>query len=938
MPLERGQELTRGVRRTNLENSFGVVKTSSASLGQIGGKLAETMEKITLFQADVMDKEWQNNFDTKSSLFIAEETNKELNSPNPNLVSLQQKLLTYKDKTLQDAPDRFQNYINNKLDISFAENINLVKDYSNNLKFTNLYSETQKLGEDILNNTSTYIDQIIKNNSDNPDYINELIENHYLNVVTPNINRFAKNYETLSNLKPLKVTPTDIANEVRSLQVDFTAEKLIAKMKTIMAVIDIDNHTGVENSILLQKANESIENLVEQFVTDPSSRDISNLSDAEVANIEKKLKAEKDRILGFHTEKVAQANVASDYISSESAKETIKYYKTNPQVALTSDFGSVFELLSNDPYLTRDPTLFAKVFQESTEAITIHQTLNNIKNEYNGNLPETSVLKNLIKNRTSIELNDDQISDYVFNMFGTSQLSTIDYMQIVNDMEKDPYYGKKIDQFKTENQIQLEKNNIIQRSVFERNLELSFFPKDSKDLFIQVDAILTKDQITEGDLQIINDAFKFYRITKGKVGDKLYEQRLGIISDFFEYLDETRGEAFADIVTTDIGSLRSMVNEYREFLQKPYSIEEANNFMIDNDLTYISSEVIGQNILNDINSQFGFSSIGNWIRNKIPESLPFGLSSENKKVKTNSYTDLFNISGTKKIALGILSPVIPGSLEQKIISVDPIVESQLQNQYMVELSKVVDFTLIGKNDGKLKEDIKKHQAAALDRAVRFLRDNNFGISKYERQGTGYKLTYDPLDDKIPYESDADKDRYIAIHFLNRVKDMENKYTIEQMMEWYPDLYYSNFGTDQENRVEFDLERAFELAIEQDGVYFTREPGTDVYRYNLDNNVFINSRNELDGDIGEDQFFRPDDVLMSGGQLISTESIVGGAIRKYLDTKPPIASMLDQIGIDESNYESFLYTIFYPGVKLMTSEEEILNYIEKQSSSITGKIE
>ena len=45
MALKRGQELSRGVRRTQLENSFGVVSANTASLGQIGGKLAETAEK-----------------------------------------------------------------------------------------------------------------------------------------------------------------------------------------------------------------------------------------------------------------------------------------------------------------------------------------------------------------------------------------------------------------------------------------------------------------------------------------------------------------------------------------------------------------------------------------------------------------------------------------------------------------------------------------------------------------------------------------------------------------------------------------------------------------------------------------------------------------------------------------------------------------------------
>lgn len=937
MALKRGQELSRGVRRTQLENSFGVVKTASASLGEIGGRLAETAEKITLFQADVMDKEWQNNFDSQTSLFITEETNKELNSANPDIVGLQQKLLTYKDKTLQEAPQRFQNYITNKLDVRFAEGINLVKDYSNKLKFNNLYTETTQLGTQLINSTSNYLDQVIKNNPGDLEYVNELMENHFLNVVTPEINRYAKNFEILNKLKPLKVTEADVQANVRALQIDFVGEKLTAQMKSIISAIDLENNTGEENSLALMKANETIDSLIEEFVTNPESRDISNLSDTEVEGIRSKYEAEKKRLLSFHSEKVAQANIVTDLIASNQSTAIINSFKNNPSLSLQTNLGGIVELATSDPYVGRNQTLILDTVEKSMKAVTIHQTMNNIRNEFNGTFPESLTLKNIVNNRTGYDLTEEEINEYVFKSFGASSLTVIDYMKIVNDMENNPSYGANLDGVKNENQVEIEKNNINQRAVFEYNLEHGFLPNDAKNVYSQVEAILTKDQIGDTDLVQINDAFKFYRITKGKLGDKLYEQRLGPISDFFEYLDDTRGDVFADVVTTDIGSLRSMINEYREFLQKPFDREQAYEFLKDEELDYLTTETLGQKVVDDISSQFGFKSLGNWIRNQIPDFMPGGLAEEDKKVKTNSYTDLFNISGTKKIVLGLLSPITPENLENKIISLDPIVESQLQNQYMIELNKLVDFSLQGKDDGKLKQDILKNQEKALDRAVRFLRDNNFGVSKYERMGAGYTLTYDPLENKIPYESSEDKDLYIAVHFYNRVKDMENKYDEKEMMRLYPDFYFANYGTDQENKVEFDLGRAYELAIDQDGVYFTREPGTNVYRYNLDPAVFGSSRNELDGDTDDDQFFRPDDVLVINGQLISSESVVGNAIDKYLDEQPYL-DIFEGIGISETMYRNFLYTTFYPGVKFMTSEEEIVDYIGRQMESITNKVQ
>ena len=931
MALKRGQELSRGVRRTQLENSFGVVSANTASLGQIGGKLAETAEKITLFQADIMDKEWQNDFDKNSSIFIAEETRKELNSPNPDLVGLQQKLLTYKDSLLSEAPARFANYVTNKLDISFAENINLVKDYANDVKYNNLLTDTGNLKQQYLSETSNYIDQIIKQHPQDLETQQQLIRLHYDNVVTPNINRIAKNYESLNKLKPLKITPAMIEENVRLLQIDFTTEKMIADAKSIIGSIDFENNTAVQNADELIEAKTLINELRQDFIENPDSREMNGLSDEQVAKIDKKFVTETDRLLNLESEKIEQSDIALTKVIEDMGAAYINEYKTNPFKAISANPSVMLEELASNQYFSQRPELTLKVLDDSIRASNIHKVLAQIKEENNGTMPVPGpTLKTLVETRGGVTLGEGELNEYLFNMNGTQALTTNEYMKLVSDRNIDPNYGAKIDNFKTTNQIELEKYNLFRMANFEKNLANGIYPPDAAQVFAGVDAILMKDKITDTDLEQINNVFRFYRVAKGNNAEELFAQNFGETSEFFQYLDGSRNsDLFGDAIITEIGSLRGMIEEFRNNKKQPFDMEAANQYLADNDLSYVTTEVIEGKILEDISTQYGPGALMDWFMGKN---------------KTDAYTDLFNIPESQRIVMGILNPFTvlapEGTLEAaNAIQIDPVVESQLQNQYILELKKSgVDFGLAGKDDQLLQSQIKKNQEMALTRAVRFLRDNNFGISSYQSPGGGAKLVYDPVDNKIPYDNKADKDMYVAVHFFNRIKDMEKKYTKKYMLDTYPDLYIKDMNTQNEQSVDFDLNRAYEIAIDNKGVFFTREPGTDVYRYNLNQEVFINSnRSELDGDIDDPQYFRPDDVLVVGGQLFSRESVIGNAIDKFLDKQPNLP-MFERLGIEERGLKNFLYSVYYPGMRLMTSTEDIIDYLEKQTSSITGKIE
>ena len=929
MALKRGQELSRGVRRTQLENSFGVVSANTASLGQIGGKLAETAEKITLFQADIMDKEWQNDFDKNSSIFIAEETRKELNSPNPDLVGLQQKLLTYKDSLLREAPARFANYVTNKLDISFAENINLVKDYANDVKYNNLLTDTENLEQQYLAETSNYVDQVIAQHPQDLETQQQLIQAHYNSVVTPNIDRIAKNYESLNLLKPLKITPGYIENRIKLYQIDFLSEKMIGDAKSIIGAIDFENNTALQNADELMEARKLINDLRQDFIENPDSREMNNLTDEQVALIDKKFTQETERLLNLESEKIEQSEIALTKVIEDMGAAYINEYQTNAFKAISSNPSAMLEELASNQYFSQRPELALKVLDDSIRAANIHKVLAQIKEENNGTMPVPSpTLSTLVETRAGVSLEQGELNQYLFNMNGTQALTTNEYMKLVSDRNEDPNYGAKLDNFKTINQIELEKYNLFRMANFEKNLANGIYPPDAAQVFAGVDAILMKDKFTDADLEQINNVFRFYRVAKGNNAEELFAQNFGEASEFFQYLDGSRNsDLFGDAIITEIGSLRGMLEEFRNNKKQPFDIEAANQYLADNDLSYITTDLLETKILEDISTQYGVGALMDWFMGKN---------------KTDAYTDLFNIPESQRIVMGILQPltVSPETFRKaNAIQIDPVVESQLQNQYILELKKAgVDFSLAGKDDQLLQSQIKEHQEMSLTRAVRFLRDNNFGVSSYQSPNGGAKLVYDPVDNKIPYDNKADKDMYVAVHFYNRIKDMEEKYTKKYMLDTYPDLYIKDMNTQNEQSVNFDLNRAYEIAIDNKGVFFTREPGTDVYRYNLNQEVFINSqRTELDGDIDDPQYFRPDDVLVVGGQLFSRESVIGGAIDKFLDKQPDLA-IFERLGIGERGLKNFLYSVYYPGMRLMTSTEDIIDYLEKQTSSITGKIE
>ena len=261
-------------------------------------------------------------------------------------------------------------------------------------------------------------------------------------------------------------------------------------MKSIIGAIDFDNSTTESLSRQLIEANDVIDDMIENFVTNPDSRDINNLSDSEVESIRKNYVDQKEQLLNFNNKKVKMAEIATNTIIAEKSQFIIDTYINDSQKALNSSISDVLELVANDDYLFQDPTTAMATIQESLNAISIHKSLQSIYQKYNGIFPEATTLKELIKNDTDIELTDKQLIQYRNTMVGVPSKTTNEYMMMVQEVKTTPGYGEPMEG-KTTDQLNLEKETLYQIKAFEYNMKMGNMPLDGRDVFAKVDAIIS---------------------------------------------------------------------------------------------------------------------------------------------------------------------------------------------------------------------------------------------------------------------------------------------------------------------------------------------------------------------------------------------------------------------------------------------------------------
>ena len=943
MVLERGASLSKGVRRTGVEGSFGVVRTAQNTIGTSVANLSQTVDKINQFQVDVMDKEWQNNFDTNSALFIEEAMREELNSPNPDLVKLREKFITYRDTTLREAPQRFQNYIENKLDLNFVDAVNNVKDYANDLKYVNLSTQGAVLAETNYNSAYSAIQTIIKNNKGNFEKIQNEIDLYYTTTVLPNLANLNANDKILNKLKPLEMTPAMIEDRANGNNVLY--ESLRAKSIIEMMVSGVDFEQGDTQKLRadLETLDIEIDNYIQKYLEDPAARRL-DMSDATVSEIVADLKAVKNNLLSVQSDKIARADNAGLFTQQNFSKSFIDAFKNDARLSIVATPKSILEQLNNTPdavALYNNPELFFQTLNGAIEASSVHKIIASKKEQNNGVLPNMGDMLSEVNLSTGSNLSEDELASYVYASYGglfnydTNQMLQ-DYDMVLNNPRPNVGAGGMGPEI-----LQAEKNTAAAAIMMQNG----YFPPGLDGYFSQVDRIMMKPEISDIDMERVNQSIQLYNFINNNSSDVFFPSVTGADTpSFFSFLKLTKGDMYQSVNISDIQDLRQLKNEYKAFVDAPYDLEEIKNVLIDNGAN-VTLDNVQVAISEDLRSQIGPEAFGKFLINKLPYiDIPFtdfdiGLSEDEKFTKTEEFEKLLApIPEWKKIIIGM--SVSFGGEEYfadnpypNFLQVDPIIMDQFNDIFVQELRKLgVDFGLIqqGKKEQFLQQVGEKREQALYSTAYRLNREG-FGISNYESMSDGGKLVMNPLESKIPYSEKIDKEIYITAHIFQHIKSMENKYGTDKMVDMYPGLYINNFGTNQANRVDLDINRVNELL--NDGVfYFIREPG-DVYSYNLNPNKIYSNSYDLAMDVDDPQFLKVDDSLtVNDGQIYSKKAIVTEAVQNYLQDNDLVDFFVDR-GVPKNYVQNFLYSILYPGTKAITTRKDLLEYLENNKIDI-----
>ena len=932
MVLERGASLSKGVRRTGVEGSFGVVRTAQNTIGTSVANLSQTVDKINQFQVDVMDKEWQNNFDTNSALFIEEAMREELNSPNPDLVKLREKFITYRDTTLREAPQRFQNYIENKLDLNFVDAVNNVKDYANDLKYQNLITSGAVLAQTNYNTTYSEIQTIIKNNKGNFEKIQNDIDLLYTTKVLPNLANLNANDKILNQLKPLEMTPGMIEDRAFANNVLYESLRARSIIEMMVSGVDFESGDTIQLAADLDTLDIEIDNYIQKYLEDPSARKL-DMDDTTVSEIVTDLNTTKNNLLSVQSDKIQKAENAQLFQQQQFSKSFIDEYKQNSYLSVISTPSSILENLQSTPNgisLFENQALFMATLDDAIVASQTHKIIQSKKEANQGVLPNIGDLTTEINTGLGLDMSEDEISRYVYSSMGGMGNYTADQMisdiKLIQDEPMPGSPGGVNESYK------IAMDNYNAAAVL---MQQGYFPPGLDNYFAQVDRIMAKSNLSDDDVGRVNEALFAFNYINNNSNDLFFPTVTGAETPtFFSFLNVTRGQNYEGVNITDIEDLRQLQNEYKDFIKSPYDLETISNILADNNFN-ITEQNVESNIVADIKSQFGVTALKKYILNKVP-FLSFGeLDDGEQFVKTSQFTELFgNIPQWKKIIIGMSLRSGYGEEADAYLSIDPFILEQFNQEYVQALRKNgVDFSIAETNTPLFLQQVEKVREKAINTAAYNLNRAGFGISKYESMNEGGALVQNPIEEQIPYQRQEEKDLYIAAHIKTHIESMENKYGIDKMKDVYPGLYFDNFLTDKQVEKELNMERVMDL-MDKNVFYFIKEG--EGYSYHLNPNGgdgFFSNSYELSMDVDDPQFFTVDDVLTTNdGKIFSKKGLVSDAVKEYLNDSTILNFFRDR-GMDVTKAENFLYTILYPGTYAITNKEDLMEYLDKNKIDI-----
>ena len=802
--------LEKGKRTTLLQNNTGVVSPSYSKFGEAVQKMGETAFQINKFQAEILDEEYKTNLKTDVEKFYSDINEKYLSSPNPDMTAMKTEITAYRNKLLEEAPKRFDNYVSNYMDQRSLDSFNKVKTYAEKLlnkKASDNIEKSQSIiqslayerTQDIINDDSLSLDQ------------KQIALAAVMGTMTPHITEYSKQLSVYSNQNPLQFSEYD--QEIATNQLLSGLESLLYGSQ-VQALAESVNWSDQESIDLFE---EQYSNYREGYIKGEIPRSKKNMTADEVNaavkvgddivdNI-KKIKSSQIDFAerSFELKKQADITTFKRLINGSNSK-SIAFHST-----LTDNVVNEFEL----QYETGDNTILTKAKNMGMTYKFLEGQGKNI-NPANYGVLYSSLEEQGINPFENI----DQFKTYMKN-YKIHKAEIVEEYTTGIDYTPETFfdeYMKPLDQqsITTQTHLELIKDGEIPDFVIEDFKSLAF--------------VTTKSEITPDDSNLLLDKYQFYKYINGENPDinGKFEQK---DIEFFVYLDSIGGIPTTEAIgMPEIVKMFQVNNDAKRNNKEKYDIF-MNNILNDSDFYNGLNDYLAVQIADDVANVRGINIGATDIWNSFNGNPNTDISRENpfkEFVVPKGERNFEDLGGLTKAILGIsgefatvADAILPGDFFKTkfadfFLDIDPTVKADLLKYIKTSLPSYVDPGLYDP-DSENNDVFKTQMAEAIPKItyqyLTQLSNKGYSVSSLaDDKGVGKLVKFGVENElaKLGYNGE-DSYRYLAVQIKTLLGGYEQSDMIDGierdqwLMENMPFLY-SEEGVFKEPTIE-DIKEA-----------------------------------------------------------------------------------------------------------------------------------
>ena len=781
MAVQKGFQ--RGDRTTVVTPKLGVVKSSKSNIGDIIQGIGEMTEKLTLNKIEVLDEQWKTQFKSDTDTFLYDVTNQQLDSANPDLQSMKTQIVSYKNTLLQNAPERYKNYIANYVDQKSLAKFNTVKNHADKILIKNTYDDVNadktRILKDLENTLSTVNLTVDPTDPETIALQTDII----MMGITNDISDFSKKLQVLANLDPYNFGETQIQEQLDSLffaaeleryktikrsfysNIDFTSPDVLDQIKEADKLVEILDQNYADGKIFRSSNTISNEDVV-KIITD-SNADISNLkglyqSNIDVANQDLKYKQASQVNLLKNTIEVTNVNNLKTLLltGEDQFENLIKSYDLVDDVALINTLEqkyTLLKLLQEEDIDINKASLYDKLFRENN--ITLFENEQELRDFL-----------------TDYKVAEMEISSDTFN-----PLSFLEEYKLPAD-QRSP---------QTNDMLNLMINeNIVPRFIY--------------DYLDESNSIITNPDIDMGseEARTILRSVQLLEFLKQENPLALSSFNEKIDMSFYNYILDNGGTAFLEAGTI-AGALKFYQNNKETIdTNRDFIDNQIQEFIIDNDtieesFTNILVEHVVQNTAENAVWVDFWNSIQNNENFQYGESSPIDAFIQYKVGKIVTDTDP-NILEKGSVSLlnntaAFIDNIIPGqaltATNAKIFfEFAPEAKDFLNNIIYTQLSNSMDIGLFKTNPDKANEIASRLVPDILEYAFKSMYQNNYSVSDLSSDLGQPTLMKNGIETTMTKNGYTGKDAgyYLATQVKIALTDMQNSEALKGDKQWFMD--------------------------------------------------------------------------------------------------------------------------------------------------------